>query len=86
MTIVDADKSCSWENDSWVPWIVMNIDEMIDRLRALGYSKFLITKNYEIFGGSGMRYLEKDLYSSKSGSARSTVLAIKDIVSNKALS
>ena len=59
-----------------MPWIVFNVDELLDILREHGFSKFLLIKQYKNFVGNGPRYLPKDL--SVSGTARTSILGIRN--------
>ena len=76
-TEIDPEKSCRLENGEWVPWIVFNLTELIDHLRGRGFTRFLIQKQYKQFAGNGPRYLPKDLFHDRTGTARTAILAIK---------
>ena len=56
-TEYDVAKSCKFENGSWIPWIIFNVDELVEQLRKRGFIKVLMIKRYKNFGGTGMRYL-----------------------------
>jgi hypothetical protein len=73
------------ENGSWVPWIVLNVHELIDQLNHRGFDKFFIITSYKRFAGNGERYLPKEFYEPGFGSARTAILAIKKDGMNQAL-
>ena len=64
------------ENDSKIPWVVFNLDELIDHLRKQGFIKILVVRQYKNFVGNGPRYLPEDLLTS--GTARTSILGIRN--------
>lgn len=75
-TILDIDQSCQMHYENfWMPYIVLNIDELVDFLIKIErvYS-IRINKSYEQLGGFNKRYLPKDLYYEKTGTAETSVL------------
>lgn len=78
-TIHDSDLSCQLHWDKyWVPYIVLNIEEMINKIQEhQDVSNIIISRRYEVLGGHNFRYLPKELYSKNSGTAETPVLIMK---------
>ena len=78
-TVFDAEQSCQYHYDRhWVPYIVLNTEELAARLAAdTAVRKIIISRRYEILGGHNFRFLPKELYYSQSGTAETAVMVIK---------
>jgi len=78
-TVLDAENSCQLHYDRhWVPYIVLNTDELIDRISADStVSAIVISRRYEPLGGHNSRFLPKELYFTEAGGAETAVLVIK---------
>jgi len=73
----DVEKSCQHYLGSWIPYMIMNCDELTDYIRSLGVaSEIHMVKNYMVLGGRNNRYLSKDCYLESTGTAE-TALYIK---------
>jgi len=81
VTEYNPEKSCRLENGTWVPWIVFNLDELLDELRERGFERFLVLKACKDFSGGGKRFLPKEFFEPAVGSARTAICAIKKDVS-----
>ena len=58
----------------WMPYIVLNIDELINFLKKLKIVKSIeINRSYEVLGGNVKRLLPKDLYFKSAGGAETTI-------------
>lgn len=75
-TIWDVNQSCQMHYDMyWMPYIVINIDELIDFIINIRKPAFIkINKSYEILGGNNYRFLPKDLYFSNTGGSETSML------------
>lgn len=75
-TIFDKNLSCQMHYDNyWMPYIVLNIDELINFFfEKKRVKSIIINKSYEVLGGHNQRYLPKDLYFKKSGCAETSIL------------
>lgn len=75
-TIWDVNQSCQMHYDRyWMPYIVINIDELIDFIINIRKPAFIkINKSYEILGGNNYRFLPKDLYFSNTGGSETSML------------
>jgi hypothetical protein len=78
-TFLDAESSCQLHYDRhWVPYIVLNTDELIARISADGHvGEIVVSRRYEPLGGHNFRYLPKELYFSEARTAETAVLVIK---------
>ena len=74
-TVFDPTQSCQLHWDKhWEPYIVLNIDEMINRIKKhRKVDKIIIGRRYEPLGGHNFRYLPKELYFTDAGSAETAV-------------
>ncbi len=73
----DPEKSCQRYLGSWIPYMIMNCDELMNYIRSLGVaSEVHIVKNYMVLGGRNNRYLSKDCYLESTGTSE-TALYIK---------
>ena len=75
-TIYDFEHSCQYmAGDEWVPYIVINCDELIEFFKSLSIvKKIIMNKSYTILGGQNSRFLEKNLYLKKTGTAETTMI------------
>lgn len=72
----DPEKSCQWSwNTGWVPYIVINFQELLRYLITLTGDQGKITawRKYDVLGGQGKRYLPKDCFLSETGTACTAV-------------
>lgn len=74
-TVMDVDSSCQLHWDKfWVPYVVLNIDEMIEKIsQAKNIKRIIISRNYEVLGGHNFRFLPKELFFKSSGTAETAV-------------
>jgi SAM-dependent methyltransferase len=75
-TVLDPERSCQRHYDNyWVPYMVLNITELVDRLSSHPRVRsIIISRHYEVLGGLVSRYLPKDLYEVETGGAATAVL------------
>ena len=74
-TEFDVNKSCQMHYDNyWMPYIVINLNEIIDFLRKFKFIKTVtINRSYGVLGGHNFRYLPKDLFIKATGGAETTI-------------
>ena len=84
-TEFDTNLSCQVHWDKyWVPYIVLNVNELIGRIEAHNDIKTLIIQRaYNVLGGHNFRLLPEDLYFTSTGTAE-TALFIKKGLRNNA--
>jgi len=59
----------------WMPYIILNFDELINFLKdQKNVCNIRVNKSYMVLGGQNYRYLEKDLYYKKTGTAETALL------------
>ena len=78
-TVMDVDVSCQLHWDKfWVPYIVLNTDELIKKISEnKNVKKIIIGRRYEVLGGHNYRYLPKELYFKDCGTAETAVFIQK---------
>ncbi len=73
-TVLNVQDSCQLYGNDWVPYMVLNLDELIRYLCSKkGISKIVIARHYQILGGTNLRYVSKELYLSETGSAETAI-------------
>ena len=74
-TDFNFEDNCQLHYDKfWMPYIVLNIDELINFLKKLKIVKSIeINRSYEVLGGNVKRLLPKDLYFKSAGGAETTI-------------
>jgi SAM-dependent methyltransferase len=78
-TVTDTRQSCQlhWDRH-WVPYIVLNTEEMLERISSHGdVGRIVVARSYEVLGGHNYRYLPKELYFSSARAAETAVLVQK---------
>ena len=75
-TIFDVENSCQLHYENyWMPYIILNFDELINFLKDQKHvCNIRVNKSYMALGGQNYRYLEKDLYYQKTGTAETALL------------
>lgn len=73
-TVLDADLSCQYHYQGWMPYIVLNIEELIDEIqRCAPEAELVLWRNRMVLGGVGNRFLPKDCYLPETGTAETAV-------------
>lgn len=80
-TETDPEISCQLHWDKfWVPYIVLNTKEMIEKINDNpNVKKIIISRHYETLGGQNYRFLPKELYFSDSRTAETAVCIQKGL-------
>jgi SAM-dependent methyltransferase len=77
VTVLNPELSCQYHYNKWVPYMVLNIDEVIAAISSqVHFESLYIIKNYQQLGGHTNRYLPKECYYPETGTAE-TSCAIK---------
>ena len=78
-TETNSEVSCQLHWDKfWVPYIVLNTEEMIQRISEHPTVKrIVVSRHYEVLGGHNYRVLPKDLYFRDAGTAETAVFIQK---------
>ena len=73
-TVLDPELSCQYTYDGWVPYIVLNADELVRffQQRSPGCELRLL-KERGVLGGVKRRFLPKECYLPETGTAETTV-------------
>ena len=81
-TEYDPERSCQYHAGSWVPFIMLNVDELIDTLSTRFQptpSRIELVKDPVVFGGHLWRYVPKDCYEAATGTAETAMLLVKGL-------
>ena len=76
-TNFDVNNSCQFVDGIWVPYIILNYQELKDFLlkkENIKNSKITFNREYTILGGKNGRYLEKELYYENTKTASTTIV------------
>jgi SAM-dependent methyltransferase len=73
-TVLDPELSCQCHYNHWVPYIIMNIDETVDKIcKAIPVRNIFILKRYVQLGGWHSRFLPKECYYPETGTAETSL-------------
>jgi SAM-dependent methyltransferase len=77
-TVRDPALSCQLHYKSWVPYIVLNVEEAIETiLRVVPVKKMMVMRSYVQLGGWHNRYLPKDCYYPETGTAETAIYVVR---------
>jgi hypothetical protein len=70
----DPDQSCQYHYNGWMPYIVINTDELIEFVRSVApAAEIIVMKNPMVLGGLHNRYLPKECYLTQTGTAETAI-------------
>lgn len=73
-TVLDPDRSCQYHYKGWMPYLVLNLQELIDFIRSRHPECHLIVyRNRMVLGGKENRFLPKECYLPETGTAETAV-------------
>lgn len=73
-TVLDPELSCQWHYSKWVPYMVLNMDECIEKIKqTVNFEALYILKNYQQLGGHYNRFLPKECYYPETGTAETAI-------------
>ena len=73
-TVLDPEQSCQYHYNGWMPYIVMNLEEIIARIRqAAPQSEMVVCRHHMVLGGRLNRFLPKACYLPDTGTAETAV-------------
>lgn len=73
-TELDPERSCQYHYEGWMPYIVMNLQDVIARIqRAQPASEIVVYRHHMVLGGQMNRFLPKDCYLRETGTAETAV-------------
>ena len=63
-SVLDSEYSCQYVYGTWVPFMVLNCDDVISTLKCMepAPTRIKLVKDYMVFGGLNSRFLPKDCY------------------------
>lgn len=73
-TLFDPELSCQYHYRGWMPYIVFNLQMLIDQIRSeKPQSDLVVLRNHMILGGKENRFLPKDCYFPQTGTAETAL-------------
>lgn len=70
----DPDRSCQYHYSGWLPYIVINLQELLEHiLREAPGCEVVVYRNHMILGGLHQRFVPKELYLEITGTAETAV-------------
>jgi len=73
-SIIDPEISCQWHYNHWVPYIILNIDEVLGFIqKTISVKKIFVAKRYVQLGGLYNRFVPKDCYYPETGTAETAL-------------
>ena len=73
-TVTDPELSCQYHYDGWMPYIVMNLQELIDHITGQRpRCELVVYRNHVVLGGRENRFLPKECYFPETGTAETAV-------------
>lgn len=79
-TEYNPEVSCQYHAGSWVPFIVLNVDEVVETVGkrfAPPPARIELVKDPVVFGGQHGRFVPKDCYEAATGTAETAMLLVK---------
>ena len=71
---LDPGRSCAFLHGKWIPYMVLNTDELVSCITAIRpIADLYLYKNYEILGGEHRRFLPKECYYPETGTASTAI-------------
>lgn len=73
-TVLDPERSCQFYEGDWLPYIVLNLQELVDWVsgQAPG-SELVLSRHHMVLGGQHGRFVPKELYRKETGTAETVV-------------
>ena len=73
-TVTDPELACQYHYHGWMPYIVMNLQELIDHIMSqLPRCELVVYRNHVVLGGRENRFLPRECYPSETGTAETAV-------------
>ncbi len=73
-TELNPDVSCQYHYGGWMPYIILNLDELLEHIRGMvPKSEVVVYRHHMVLGGQHGRYLPKDCYLKETGTAETAV-------------
>lgn len=77
-TVLDPALSCQYHYDGWMPYIIINIQQLIEHIaKRVPSCEIVALRNHMILGGQNNRFLPKECYLAETGTAHTAVGVFK---------
>jgi hypothetical protein len=73
-TVTDPDHSCQYHYEGWMPYLVFNLQELIEEIhRCVPACELVVYRNHMVLGGRENRFLPKACYLPATGTAETAI-------------
>ncbi len=73
-TLADPELSCQFHYQGWMPYIVINLEELLGHIHGkTPRAEVIVYRNHRVLGGLENRFLPKECYLPETGTAETTV-------------
>lgn len=73
-TVIDPERSCQYHYEGWMPYLVLNTEELVGFIRDRApESELVVCRSYQVLGGRENRYLPRECYLAETGTAETSV-------------
>lgn len=70
----DPERSCQYHYDGWMPYLVVNLQELLDHVMAEApEAEVVVYRNHTVLGGKYNRFLPKELFLPSTGTAETAL-------------
>lgn len=77
-TVMDPDRSCQYHYEGWMPYLVLNVDELVEQIRRYAPgSEIKVYRTRMVLGGKENRFLPKECYLPETGTAETSVAVFR---------
>lgn len=77
-TEMDPERSCQYHYDGWMPYIVMNLAEVIEHIRKnVPEAEVVVYRNHAVLGGQNGRFLPRECYLPGTGTAETAIAVVR---------
>lgn len=71
---LDPEQSCQYHYDGWMPYLVLNLQELLERVqRLVPQAEVAVSRHYMLLGGRYNRFVPKALYLKETGTAETAI-------------
>ena len=74
----DPERSCQYHYDGWMPYIVINLQELIGAMQAQAPAgEIVVYRHHMVLGGRHNRFVPRELYERRAGTAETAIGLLK---------
>ncbi len=77
-TVMDPDLSCQYHYQGWMPYLVLNVEELVGKIRQFAPGgEIRVCRTRRVLGGRENRFLPKECYLPETGTAETSVAVFR---------